>query len=83
MFISFVITGFSILASSYYSNDATISLMFFFLAKLFINHSFTYLYVYTNEMWPTVLRNTVMGFLSMLGRFGSIAAPLAPLLVNI
>lgn len=73
MFISYAITGLSILASKYYSSNATVSLMFFFLAKLFINHAFTYLYVYTNEMWPTILRHQVMGFCSMIGRFGSIA----------
>lgn len=33
-------------------------------------------------MWPTVLRHSVMGFCSMIGRIGSIAAPMSPLLVK-
>lgn len=81
MCVSLLATGFSILASKFFSSYATISLMFFFLGKLFINHTFTALYMYTTEMWPTVLRHSVMGTCSMVGRVGSIAAPLAPLLV--
>lgn len=81
MSISFFTTGLCILASKYLDSNATLSLIFFFLAKLFINHSFTYLYVYTNEMWPTVFRNQIMGLCSMIARIGSICAPLTPILV--
>lgn len=83
MCVSLMATGLSILASKYFSWNATLSLIFFFLGKLFINHSFTALYIFTTEMWPTVLRHSVMGTCSMIGRFGSIAAPLVPLLVKI
>ncbi|XP_055306298.1 organic cation/carnitine transporter 2-like [Sitodiplosis mosellana] len=78
--ISFLMTGISILASKYYSWNATISLLIFFLAKLVIHHSFTSLYVYTNEMWPTVLHHRVVSLCLMIGRIGSITAPLSPLL---
>lgn len=81
MCVSLLATGLSILASKYFSSHETVSLIFFFLGKLFINHAFAALYLYTNEMWPTVLRHSVMGICSMIGRFGSIAAPLVPLLV--
>lgn len=61
MLISLFITGVSILASKFFHNDPNISLILFFVAKLFVNHAFTYLYVYTNELWPTVLRHRIMG----------------------
>lgn len=80
--LSFFVTGLTVLASKYFSSNATISLILFFVGKLFINHTFTSLYLYTNEMWPTVLRHSVIGACSMIGRFGSIAAPMTPLLVN-
>lgn len=83
MSTSLFITAVSILASKLLSSHATLSLIFFFMGKLFIHHSFTSLYLYTNEMWPTVFRHRVMGICSTIGRFGSIAAPLAPLLVCI
>lgn len=81
MFASLFITGSSILASKYFDGNATLSLLFFFVGKMFVNHAFSTLYLYTNEMWPTVLRHSVMGVCSMIARFGSIAAPMAPLLV--
>lgn len=83
MCASLLITGVSILASKLLSSHATLSLVFFFMGKLFIHHSFTSLYLYTNEMWPTVFRHRVMGICSTIGRFGSITAPLTPLLVRI
>lgn len=82
MSTSLFITAASILASKLSSSHATLSLIFFFMGKLFIHHSFTSLYLYTNEMWPTIFRHRVMGICSTIGRFGSIAAPLAPLLVR-
>lgn len=78
---SLAITGVSILASKYLSSNATLTLILFFMGKMFVHHSFTSLYLYTNEMWPTVLRHTVMGINSTIARLGAIAAPLTPLLV--
>lgn len=82
MCASLIITGVSILASKYLSSNAALTLILFLIGKMFVHHSFTSLYLYTNEMWPTVLRHTVMGISSTIARFGSIAAPLTPLLVR-
>ncbi|XP_072517549.1 solute carrier family 22 member 6-A [Salminus brasiliensis] len=45
------------------------------LGKGFTSASFTCVYLYTGELYPTVIRQTGMGFASTLARVGSMAAP--------
>ncbi|KAK5931538.1 hypothetical protein CesoFtcFv8_000197 [Champsocephalus esox] len=45
------------------------------LGKGFTSASFTTVYLYTGELYPTVLRQTGMGFVSTMARVGSMAAP--------
>ncbi|KAJ4920414.1 hypothetical protein JOQ06_005151 [Pogonophryne albipinna] len=45
------------------------------LGKCFTSASFTTVYLYTGELYPTVLRQTGMGFVSTMARVGSMAAP--------
>lgn len=52
---------------------AAIGLMAFML-------SFATVYLYTSELFPTVLRNNAMGFCSMICRIGTMLAPLLALL---
>lgn len=40
------------------------------------------IYVYTSELYPTKYRNSLFAFSSMMGRVGSILAPLTPALVS-
>lgn len=44
--------------------------------------AFTILYVFTAELWPTQLRNTLTNICAMVGRIGSVIAPLSVLLVS-
>ncbi|KAG7224723.1 hypothetical protein INR49_004614 [Caranx melampygus] len=41
----------------------------------FTSASFTTVYLYTGELYPTVIRQTGMGFVSTMARVGSMAAP--------
>lgn len=59
-----------------------IPLLLFFVGKCFITVSFSGLYVFTSELWPTSFRHSMMSFCSSAGRVGSMMAPLAPLLVR-
>ncbi|TKS83457.1 Solute carrier family 22 member 6 [Collichthys lucidus] len=45
------------------------------LGKAFTSASFTVVYLYTGELYPTVIRQTGMGFVSTMARVGSMAAP--------
>ncbi|XP_037543120.1 solute carrier family 22 member 6 [Nematolebias whitei] len=45
------------------------------LGKAFTSASFTTVYLFTGELYPTVIRQTGMGFVSTMARAGSMAAP--------
>lgn len=45
------------------------------LGKGFTSASFTVVYLYTGELYPTVIRQTGMGLVSTMARIGSMAAP--------
>lgn len=44
---------------------------------LSISVTFSVAYIYTGELFPTIVRNSAMGSCSMCARFGSMAAPFA------
>lgn len=52
------------------------------LAKFFINMAFSAIYVYSSELFPTVIRNIGMGTSSAAARIGSISAPYVVWLVR-
>ncbi|KAK0394767.1 hypothetical protein QR680_000924 [Steinernema hermaphroditum] len=62
------------------------------VAKIFIQGAFNILYIFTSEMYPTVIRNTAVGFNSMMARIGSgissyvailsdVTAPIVPMII--
>jgi len=52
------------------------------IGKLFVASAFSVLYLVVSEVYPTVARTTGQGASTLMGRFGSIAAPyVADLLV--
>lgn len=63
------------------SQYTSIIRIMFFIGMCATSSAFAILYVFSAEIWPTGMRNTLMNICSMIGRFGSMLAPLAFLLV--
>ncbi|GBP29325.1 Solute carrier family 22 member 13 [Eumeta japonica] len=57
-----------------------LSMVLFLLGKFGIAVVFTSLYLFTSELYPTQHRHKLLAFSSMIGRIGSITAPLTPAL---
>lgn len=57
--------------------------MLFLVSKMTITMSFGTLYIYTVEIFPTNLRQSLLSVCSMFGRIGSMIAPQTPLLAKI
>ena len=48
----------------------------FLTGKMGASGAFAIIYVYTAEMYPTVVRGTALGLCSLAGRIGGVIAPL-------
>jgi len=57
-----------------------VKLVFSLCGKVAITASFTILFIFSSEMFPTNLRNSLMGICATIGRTGSLIAPLTPVL---
>ncbi|XP_053604363.1 organic cation transporter protein-like [Plodia interpunctella] len=76
-----VVTSFSVAAVSLLvfifipSNMESLTLTFAIIGLIGAYTSFVQVYLFTSEVFPTVIRNTALGFASMFGRFGGFIAP--------
>ncbi|XP_028161575.1 organic cation transporter protein-like [Ostrinia furnacalis] len=64
------------------SEMTVLRLVIFLLGKFGIALVFTSLYLFTSELYPTQYRHSLLAFSSMIGRVGSITAPLTPVLTQ-
>ncbi|XP_037026625.1 organic cation transporter-like protein isoform X1 [Bradysia coprophila] len=81
LFSTLLVAAISILATSFVPEEhSVITVIFSLIGKGSITFSFTLLYVFTAEQWPTNLRTTIMNSCSMIGRTGSMIAPFAVIL---
>ncbi|KAE8749494.1 hypothetical protein FOCC_FOCC003759 [Frankliniella occidentalis] len=76
-----IVTGGSLLAFLMLPEGLEwLQLILYLTGKLGITTSFTVLYVFTAELFPTNARHSAIGLCSTIGRIGSVVAPQAPLL---
>ncbi|KAG5886490.1 hypothetical protein JTB14_014673 [Gonioctena quinquepunctata] len=68
----------TIFVSGSESNWAVI--LFFLMGKIGVTSAFAIVFVYTAEMFPTILRSGGVGSASTIARFGALFAPFAPML---
>ncbi|PNF42889.1 hypothetical protein B7P43_G12899 [Cryptotermes secundus] len=78
---SLILSGISSISFAFVPTDMDwLRMLLFLLGKFSITISFTVVYVYTTEMFPTELRHSLLGVCAMVGRIGSMVAPQTPLL---
>uniref|UniRef100_A0A182QK53 Major facilitator superfamily (MFS) profile domain-containing protein n=1 Tax=Anopheles farauti TaxID=69004 RepID=A0A182QK53_9DIPT len=78
---SLILSGlFCLLALTALKDIAWVNVSLFLMSKMAISLSFSTIYIYTAEVFPTNLRQSFISFCSMVGRFGSMLAPQMPLL---
>ncbi|XP_068634038.1 organic cation transporter protein-like [Battus philenor] len=63
------------------TNLNVLRLIIYLLGKFGISVVMTSMYLFTSELYPTQYRHTLLAFSSMIGRIGSICAPLTPALM--
>lgn len=68
------------ISSNYQSHQ--IKMVLYVMGKFAVTISFTSLYVFTSELFPTSMRQTFMNASLMVGSVGSMVAPFTPLLVS-
>lgn len=64
-------------------NNGIAVLISFMLAKTSVSFTYNMVYVFTAEQWPTTTRSTILSSCSMIGRIGSMVAPMTIILVII
>lgn len=62
-------------SSGIFSWNSIIIMVFVFIGKATSSTSFTLIYVYTNQIYPTFVRNTLVSYIASCGRFGSLISP--------
>uniref|UniRef100_A0A8C3PD32 Major facilitator superfamily (MFS) profile domain-containing protein n=1 Tax=Chrysemys picta bellii TaxID=8478 RepID=A0A8C3PD32_CHRPI len=79
--LTLILAGLSVLANIFVPQDLkTLRTVLAVVGKGCLAASFNCVYLYTSELYPTVIRQTGMGFSNTMARLGSIIAPLVKML---
>ncbi|XP_031636514.1 solute carrier family 22 member 6-A-like [Contarinia nasturtii] len=82
VFAGLIVTAVSVFATACIpAEHSTAILLFFMLGKCSITLVFNSVYIYTAEQWPTCVRTTLINSCSMIGRIGSMIAPVIVIVV--
>ncbi|XP_075226744.1 organic cation transporter protein [Lycorma delicatula] len=78
--LSFLLTGLTCITFNFISGVPWAKFALFLLGKFSITFAFAVVYIHTAEMFPTEVRNSILGICSMSGHIGSMLAPQTTLL---
>lgn len=81
LFFGMIGSGIFCILSEFIYGDL-LKTIFFVLGKMTITISFSCLYIFTIELFPTNLRHRFFSICSVVGRVGSILTPLTPVLAQ-
>lgn len=81
LFLGLMGSGIFCILAEYVPGDSSKTICYV-CGKLLITIAFTCLYIYTVEVFPTNLRHRFLSICCVVGRIGSIIAPLTPLLIQ-
>lgn len=81
---SLLVGGVACVASGLLADDQAVArIILYIIGKTGVTISFTILYVFSSELFPTYLRHSFMNACSTIGSVGSMIAPQTPLLVSV
>lgn len=78
-----VVAFIPVTSSDYITWNAVLIMICVFLGKAMSSTAFNLIYVYTNQLYPTYVRNTLVSIIASAGRFGSIISPQINLLGDV
>lgn len=79
--MSFIATGIACMIAGLMTMSPFFNLILFLFGKFTITISYTVIFVYATELFPTTMRHRLIAFCSTLGLIGSMVAPQTPLLM--
>lgn len=81
--VCLIINGVACVVTEFIASDDAIGrLVLYVVGKCGVTISFTVLYVFSSELFPTEMRHSFMNACSTFGSVGSMIAPMTPLLVS-
>lgn len=75
-----VVAFIPVTSNSITSWNSILIMLCVFIGKAMSATAFNLIYIYTNQLYPTFVRNTIVSYTASAGRFGSIISPLINLL---
>ncbi|XP_072392026.1 solute carrier family 22 member 3-like [Diabrotica undecimpunctata] len=82
--VTFILAGLACLAVGFIPQDIQwLRLTLYLIGKCSSTVTYTVIFIYTTEMFPTTCRHSMLSICGMMGRLGSLISPQIPLLARV